>query len=75
VFLGGVAKVNPILVIELRNANHAFLAPLLVMDLKPPYLVIALRNANKHFWRHCRDGLKTSSLGDCAEKCQHPGQS
>ena len=25
---------------------HAFLAPLLVIDLKPPHLVIALRNAN-----------------------------
>jgi hypothetical protein len=49
VFLGGVAKVNSILVMVLRNANQAFLAPLLVMDLKPPHLVIALRNANKHF--------------------------
>jgi hypothetical protein len=46
VFLGGVAKVNSILVMVLRNANQAFLAPLPVMDLKPPHLVIALRNAN-----------------------------
>jgi hypothetical protein len=48
VFLGGVTKVNSIFVMVLRNANHAFLVPLPVMDLKPPQLVIALRNANKH---------------------------
>jgi hypothetical protein len=48
VFLGGVAKVNSILVMVLRNANHTFLAPLSVMDLKPPHLVIALKNANMH---------------------------
>jgi hypothetical protein len=30
----------------LRNTSQAFLAPLLVMDLKTPHLVIALRNAN-----------------------------
>jgi hypothetical protein len=29
-----------------RNASQVFLAPLAVMDLKPPHLVIALRNAN-----------------------------
>jgi hypothetical protein len=56
VFLGGVAQVNSILVMVLRNANHAFLAPLPVMDLKAPHLVIALRNTNKHFWRRCRGG-------------------
>jgi hypothetical protein len=43
-------------VMMFRNASQAFLAPLPVMDLKPPHLVIALRNANKHFWRHCRRG-------------------
>jgi hypothetical protein len=53
VFVGGIAKVNSILVVVLRNTNHAFLAPLPVMDLKPPHLVIALRNANKHFWHRC----------------------
>ena len=57
-FLGGVAKINSILVMVLRNTNRlsdgvkkyqqAFLAPLLVMDLKPPHLVIALGNANRH---------------------------
>jgi hypothetical protein len=47
VFLGGVAKVNSILVMVQRNANHAFLAPLSIMDLKPSHLVIALRNANR----------------------------
>jgi hypothetical protein len=52
VFLGGVAKVISILVMVLRNAKQAFLALLLVMDLKPSHLVIALRNANKYFWRH-----------------------
>jgi hypothetical protein len=46
VFLGGVAKVNSILVMVLRNANQAFLAPLPMVDLKPPHLVIALRIAN-----------------------------
>jgi hypothetical protein len=30
-----------------RNVSQAFLAPLPVMDLKPPHLVIALRNTNK----------------------------
>jgi hypothetical protein len=46
VFLGGIAKVNSILAMVLRNANQAFLEPLPVMDLKPPHLVIALTNAN-----------------------------
>jgi hypothetical protein len=54
VFLGGIPKVNSILVMVLRNANQAFLASLPVTDLKPPHLVIVLRNANKHFWHHCR---------------------
>jgi hypothetical protein len=46
VFLGGIAKVNSILAMVLRNANQTFLTPLPVMDLKSPHLVIALRNAN-----------------------------
>jgi hypothetical protein len=33
-------------VMMFRNDSQAFLAPLPVMDLKPPLLVIALRNAN-----------------------------
>jgi hypothetical protein len=32
-----------------KKCQQEFLAPLSVMDLKPPHLVIALRNANKHF--------------------------
>jgi hypothetical protein len=56
VFLGGVAKANLILVMVLRNGKHAFLAPLPVMDLKPPHLVIALINANKYFWCRCQGG-------------------
>jgi hypothetical protein len=31
------------------KSNKHFFAPLLGMDLKPPYLVIALKNSNKHF--------------------------
>ena len=34
-------------------------------------LVMMLRNTNRHFWPVAGDGLKTSSLGDCAKKCQH----
>jgi hypothetical protein len=48
-FFSGIAKVNPILVMVLRNTNHVFLVPLSVMDLKPLYLVIALRSANTIF--------------------------
>jgi hypothetical protein len=51
-----LAKVNSILVMVLRNANQEFMAPLPVMDLKPPHLVIELRNANKHFWHRCWGG-------------------
>jgi hypothetical protein len=53
VLLGGVAKVNATLVMVLRDTSQAFLALLLVMDLKPPHLVIALGNANRHLGTQC----------------------
>jgi hypothetical protein len=37
-----------------RNASQAFLALLLVIDLKPPHLVIALRNDNSTPQWHAR---------------------
>ena len=51
-FLGGVTKVNSILVMVMLPR----------MDLKPPHLVIALRNANKHFWFRCQGGQRLKNL-------------
>ena len=51
-----VAKIYPNLSDGAKKYQQTFLAPLLGMDLKPPYLVIALRNANKHFYSRCWGG-------------------